>query len=198
MRLVVPTLDYLDGFVRALARGWSPDNLRPEAAAELLEDIAADASAFVRRQEDPNAEGGPVQLPDGSFVPRLPGIVRWMWEDDFVGSIGLRWPRDLGALPPYCLGHIGYAVVPWARRNGFATTALRLMLDEARAVGLEQVELTTDPDNFASIRVIEKNGGRLVERFNKGPQYGNDAALRFTIGLTTPATATPPAESATD
>ena len=33
------------------------------------------------------------------------------------------------------------------------------MLDEARAVGLRQIEVTTTPDNIASHTVIERNGG---------------------------------------
>jgi RimJ/RimL family protein N-acetyltransferase len=59
-------------------------------------------------------------------------------------------------LPPHCLGHIGFTVVPWKRRRGYATAALRLMLPEARAVGLKFAELTTDPDNVASQRAISR------------------------------------------
>lgn len=87
------------------------------------------------------------------------------------------------ALPPYCLGHIGYAVVPWKQRLGYATAALHLILPEARAVGLPYVEITTDPDNIASRRVIEANGGILVERFIKPPQFGSRPGLRFRITL---------------
>jgi predicted acetyltransferase len=45
------------------------------------------------------------------------------------------------------------------------------------------VELTTEPDNLASQRVIEANGGRLVERFTKTPQYGSAPGLRYRIDL---------------
>ncbi len=44
--------------------------------------------------------------------------------------IGLRWQRGSEALPPYCLGHIGYAVVPWKQGRGYATRALREVLGE--------------------------------------------------------------------
>jgi predicted acetyltransferase len=81
------------------------------------------------------------------------------------------------------LGHIGYAVVPWRRRRGYATEALRLMLDEARAVGLPFVEITAKPDNPASHKVILANGGKLVGRFFEDASYGGDASMRYRIDL---------------
>jgi predicted acetyltransferase len=78
-------------------------------------------------------------------------------------------------------------VVPWKRGRGYATLALRLLLPEAGALGLEYVELTTDPANAASRRVIEANGGLLVERFTSVPQLGGRDSLRFRINLGAPA-----------
>jgi predicted acetyltransferase len=74
-------------------------------------------------------------------------------------------------------------VVPWKRRRGYATEALRLILPEARSEGLPYVEITTDEENVASQRVIIANGGTLIEKFNKGPAYGNAEGLRFRIIL---------------
>jgi predicted acetyltransferase len=184
MELVRPSRLHLPGYVDALNRGWSPDNLRREAAIrEELEAIRADAEAFLASQEDREAAAGPVTLPDGSTVPRLPGFHRWLWDGDFCGRIGIRWQPGGSALPPHCLGHIGYGVVPWKQRRGYGTLALRLLLPEARALGLEYVELTTDPDNLASRRVIEANGGVLVERFTSAPQLGGRDSLKFRIVL---------------
>jgi predicted acetyltransferase len=45
------------------------------------------------------------------------------------------------------------------------------------------VELTTDVDNIASQRVIQANGGQLVERFKKPAPYGGSEACRFRIHL---------------
>jgi predicted acetyltransferase len=58
-------------------------------------------------------------------------------------------------------GHIGYDVRPSARGHGFGTAALRLALNTARDRGLERVRVTTDADNVASVKVIERNGGIL-------------------------------------
>jgi predicted acetyltransferase len=109
-----------------------------------------------------------------------------MWDGEFCGSINLRWQDGTPDLPPHCLGHIGYSVVPWKQRQGYATQALREMLPLARDVGLPYVEITTDPDNLGSQRVIEANGGVLVERFDKGPAYGGTAGLRYRVPLERP------------
>jgi predicted acetyltransferase len=183
MDLVWPNARYLAGYVDALREAWSPDNLRPEAALEHLTRIAEDPERFLTEQVDREANGPAVTLPDGSMMPRLPGYHMWMWDGEFCGSIGLRWQPGTTELPPYCLGHVGYSVVPWKRRRGYATQALRLLLPHARAEGLAYVELTTDSDNVASRRVIETNGGVLIERFQKSKSHGGAESLRFRIVL---------------
>lgn len=184
MHLVRPAREHVPSYVAALERGWSADNVRGEVAArEELEQIRADAESFLAALEDREAKGPPVKMPDGSLVSRLPGFRRWMWDGEFAGSIGIRWQPGTAALPPHCLGHIGYAVVPWKRGKGYATKGLRLLLPEAKSVGLPYVEITTDPGNIASQRVIEANGGELVERFVKPPQFGSTPGLRYRIML---------------
>ena len=184
MKLVVPSLVHLDGYADALRRGWSPDNVRlEEAAREELAEIARDPAAFVASLDDREAKGPPIKLPDGSKVARLPGYRRWMWDGEFCGSIGFRWQPGTEALPPSCLGHIGYAVVPWKRRLGYASQALALMLPEARKEGLAYVELTADLDNLPSQKVITANGGARVKSFCKGAAYRNVEAFLFRIAL---------------
>lgn len=187
MQLLWPAAQYLSGYVLALQQGWSPNNLRPEAAAEELARIAKDPDRFLADQIDRAAKAPPVTLPDGSTVPRLPGYSKWMWDGEFCGAIGFRWQPGTTDLPSYCLGHIGYSVVPWKRRRGYATRALQLMLQEVKDEGLAFVELTTEADNIASQRVIEANGGLLVERFHKPAMFGDTEGLRFRIFLANPA-----------
>lgn len=182
MELVVPSLDRLEAYADALRRGFWSDNTRREASArEELERIAADPAGFVASLDDPLANGSPITLPDGSTVPRLPGYRRWMWDDGFCGNVNFRWQAGTTALPPYCLGHVGYGVVPWKQRRGYATRALALQLPACRREGLAYIELTTDRDNLASQKVITVNGGTLDGDF-RAEQHGKDQ-LRWRIVL---------------
>lgn len=184
MHLVRPSRDHLPSYVAALERGWSADNVRGAVAGqEELERIRSDPLAFLASMEDRAAKGPPIKLPDGSLVSRIPGFRRWLWDGEFAGSIGFRWQPGTAVLPPHCLGHVGYAVVPWKQGRGYAKAALLEILPEARAVGLPYVEVTTDPENLPSQRVIESAGGVLYERFIKPPQFGSTPGLRYRITL---------------
>jgi predicted acetyltransferase len=184
LQLLVPSLAQLDAYTDALKRNWSPDNIEPEKTALVeLEHIGADPVAFVALLDDREAKAGPITLPDGTQVQRLPGYRRWIWDDGFCGSINLRWQPGTEALPSHCPGHIGYAVVPWKRSRGYATRALAMLLLEARKEGLAYVELTADLANVPSQKVITNNGGVFVRRFRKDPVYGGVEALLFRIDL---------------
>jgi predicted acetyltransferase len=184
IELKTPTLELLPRYVDALKRGWTPDHIIGIAAThEQLAAIEQDAAGFVARQTDLEALGGPVTLPDGSKVARIPGRQFWIWDGDFCGRLSMRWQPGSAALPPHVLGHIGYAVVPWRRGLGHATQAVRAVLPYARAQGLPYVEVTTDPDNFASQKVITANGGVLIEAFTKPAAFGNAPGLRFRFSL---------------
>lgn len=184
MDLVRPAQPYLADYRDALRRGWSPDNVRGAAAAlDELHEIERDPGKFLDSLTDPDAKGPPITLVDNSRVPRLPGFTFWMWDGDFCGSIQLRWCPGTTELPPYCLGHIGYTVVPWKERRGYATRALALVLPLAKARGLAHVDLTTDPDNIASQRVIAANGGVFLCRFRKTEHYGGSESLLYRIPL---------------
>jgi predicted acetyltransferase len=188
--LVTPTLERLPGYIDALERGWTMDYLRGEAGArDEFAQVAVVAQAFIEAQTDREGRGA-ITLPDGSTAPRIPGFRLWMWDGEFCGVISLRWLPGTSALPPYVLGHIGYVVVPWKRGRGYAKAALGLILTHARSEGLTSVEITTDPDNVASQRVIEGTGGVLVGVFSKPAQYGSVPGLRYRIDLRIPAKST--------
>ena len=184
VQLLRPSADLLPGYVDALRRGWSPDNVRGKATAdEHLARITMDSTAFLDSLHDPEGRGAPVTLPDGSQVQRLPGFIRWIWDGEYCGSIGLRWRPGTSELPDYVPGHVGYSVVPWKSGRRYATRALALILPEARAQGLAWIELATDPDNLPSQRVILANAGALLGGYTKPESYGGGEGLRFRIAL---------------
>ena len=181
MKLLKPSIAHISEYVAALRQGWSPDNLRSEAAQEQIESIEKDAASFVSNLDDPTAKAGLLTLPDGSKVPRLPSIRRWIWDDEFCGHIGFRWKLGTEELPPTCSGHIGYGVVPWRQGEGLASAALVAILPEAKEAGLEFVKITTSPDNPASVRVIEKAGGALIRTYIADKALGGHETLEFKI-----------------
>ncbi len=150
MRLVEPTPDLESGF-REMAAEWR------EAGVDKFADATGDFAAYVealQRQKDPH----------GLPPTRVPGSTFWLVtdEDRIVGTSRLRhW------LVPHLEvegGHIGYDVRPSERGQGYGTALLALTLDRARDLGLEEVLVTCDSDNVASVRVIEKNRGRKIDQ----------------------------------
>jgi len=183
MELRWPGEQELPSYVAALERGWSPSTVRAELAADELESIRLDPIAFLTSLVDREGSGPAVVQPDGSTMPRIPGYRKWMWDGEFCGSISLRWVPGTAELPSHVLGHVGYSVVPWKRRLGYATAAVGLVLDDAREEGLEWVELTTELDNVGSRRVIEANGGELVGPYPYGEAYQRSDGVRYRITL---------------
>jgi predicted acetyltransferase len=178
LTLLPPCREWLARYRSALVTGWSPNNVENVSAVQLAA-IDKDPEAFLRSLTQ---QGGHIHLPDGARRPRLPYRVYWITDGDFCGVISLRWQPGSDDLPPYVLGHIGYAVVPWKRGNGYATEALARVLLKARQIGLGRLQITTEPVNLASCRVIEANGGTLVEEF-VAPDYGPEVRLRYAIDL---------------
>jgi predicted acetyltransferase len=60
-------------------------------------------------------------------------------------------------------GHIGYEIQKGFRGHGYAGQACRALAPFVRQV-CSEVVFTCDPDNFASIRTIEKLGAKFIEQ----------------------------------
>ena len=174
---------YFESFVDGVRRAALMEDSFFQYEAKDLATIVADPAAFLAKQQSTAGGGDPIILPDGSSVPRLPSINRWMWDGQISGRIQLRWSEGTTELPPHCLGHIGYGVFPWKRQRGYAGEALRQILPEARKIGLAYVELVTDVENMISQRVIASNGGTMLEKFVKPDSSGGGEAIKFRIKL---------------
>jgi len=72
-----------------------------------------------------------------------------------------------------CAGHVGFEIAGTFRGHGFALQACRALAPFVRSF-YESVTLTSDPDNFASIRTIERLGARFMDEVavpSHDPQY---------------------------
>lgn len=58
-------------------------------------------------------------------------------------------------------GNIGYSIVIYERKKGYAKKILKLMLDKCKEFGKDKVLLTCDKENIASRKTIIANGGLL-------------------------------------
>ena len=97
-------------------------------------------------------------LPEG-YVPET---ILFLWhEGQIVGQFRIR--HFLCESLRTGAGHIGYFIAkPW-RGRGFGTEGLRLTLEKAREIIPEdEIFLRVNRDNPASLRVMLKNGGRIV------------------------------------
>jgi tagatose 1,6-diphosphate aldolase len=80
------------------------------------------------------------------------------WQD--VGHINLRVGTNEHVRT--CAGHVGYEVLKQFRGHGYALQACRALAPFARSVSPSLI-ITSDPDNTASIRTIEKLGAQFMD-----------------------------------
>jgi len=159
-----PLRDDDEGTFRGLAREYAMDGDHRYTAG--LDDFAGYRARLERaaRRETLPAD-------------RVPALHLWLFHDGVaLGASRLR--LELNESLERFGGHIGYDVRPSERGRGFGTIILARTLVLARSSGLARVLVTCDPENHASRRVIEKNGGVPVER---GVSESGRPTLRFTV-----------------
>jgi predicted acetyltransferase len=76
-------------------------------------------------------------------------------------------------------GHSGYSVRPSERKKGYATEMLRQLLEIARKIGLNEMQLSCIKNNIPSIKTITKNGGV----YNRSFKYNEEIANVYIIKL---------------
>lgn len=74
-------------------------------------------------------------------------------------------------------GNCGYSVRPSERRKGYATEMLKLVLEHARQIGMDKVQLSVERSNEASVKTITKNGGKYERSF----EFENEKADVYMI-----------------
>lgn len=150
-----PSLDVHASFLNAL-----PEYHREGLHLELMPENLTDPIAF---QEWLEGERRAEILGEGDCErDRVPHrILWWVQADEYLGRVRINLQLNNELLD--FGGHIGYDIRPSARKKGHATALLHDALLVARDLGIANALLTCAPDNVASRRVIELNGGILVD-----------------------------------
>ncbi|MFM2484195.1 GNAT family N-acetyltransferase [Celerinatantimonas yamalensis] len=173
MKLIVPTLALKNAF-----DAFYDDYIRHDAMnAERYRLGHHDYASYIH-QLDNEANG--INLRTGY----VPSDHYWLVDNHcshLLGCIRLRHRIDNDFLYQEG-GHIGYDMMPSARRQGNGSLMLKLVLVKAREKGFSKVLVTADQDNIASRKVIENNGGQL-ENMIFGPVLSRCIA-RYWIDLT--------------
>lgn len=95
-------------------------------------------------------------LPEG-FSPQT---TYWLKDNNIVVGMGKIRHQLNDYSRKYC-GNIGYAIDPLQRGKGYANILLKLLLQKAKELKVNEIILTIEKGNIASQKVIEKNGGVL-------------------------------------
>lgn len=94
---------------------------------------------------------------------KVPSVLYWLYADGVPVGFGKLRLFLTDALRREG-GHIGYAVAPRYRGNGYGKELLRLLLEEAGKRGIEKALVTIRTDNAASQAVALSNGGVITDR----------------------------------
>ncbi|MDP3880863.1 MAG: GNAT family N-acetyltransferase [bacterium] len=175
MRLVVPSRQYMESYLNAVARLEREFNIAKEdpSTSNGYKLARENFAAFLDKLEN---ERHGINLGEG----RVEQSVFWAIVDgSYVGRISLR--HRLNESLQKIGGHIGYSVVPWERRRGYGKKMLALVLPRAKELGLTKVLITCDEDNIASKKIIEANGGILENAVLQGDNIARK--LRYWINL---------------
>lgn len=83
-------------------------------------------------------------------------------DDEIIGHIFIHHFIDLNLQKSY-EGHIGYAIRPNKRKQGYGTKILNLALEKCKELNLHEILISCDKENIASEKIIERNNGELLE-----------------------------------
>ena len=140
-----------------------------ETVYRMLQDIETCENSFtnpVRGMDFEEYKKWLVQQEEWSEGRNLPEgyvaqTIYWLMDSDVPVGIGkirqalTEESREHG-------GNVGYAIGSKFRGHGYGKTLLKLLVEEAKKLKIEEILLTVDKGNIASKNVIEANGGILV------------------------------------
>lgn len=162
-KLVIPSHQYQASFIAAVKELQQSGSGSNDGILQLnTKELEQHFSEYLRtiRRFEPGQDLPPERVHSESH---------WLVEGHtYIGRASLRYElnerlREFG-------GHIGYEIRPSERQKGYGKLILKLMLERASELDINQVLISCDDDNLASAKIIEANGGLLEGVFNV-PDY---------------------------
>jgi predicted acetyltransferase len=171
MELIVPTKKYKDSFLEAFVEFSKADEvgfwkLEGMEMPPTIEEYIDLINSFSKGEN--------------LFPGWVPATTYWLIDnDEFIGHINIRHTLNDGLKK--IGGHIGYAIRPPKRQQGYGKEILKKGLPKAKAIGIKQALVTCDDNNIGSKKIIETNGG-IFEKTHD-PQNGDPIILHYRIDL---------------
>lgn len=154
LRLLLPNSKYIQSVFKAHQEQYRHGEITKEIFDRVKSEIK-DPVSFVKTIRDKSKSKG---LASG----QLPFTRYWLIDgDEYIGT--LRLSDNISQKMKYHEGNMGYQIRPSKRKKGYGSEILRLGLVKAKSIGLKKVYLNCSKDNIASQKIIQKNGGRLID-----------------------------------
>ncbi len=184
IELVKPCKSILPSYIEALEEGAYCNMALGAFADESVEEISREPDEYLKRINDSSPRV--VELPDGSEFTVFDHELYWLVDGErYLGSVSLRYAGDKELIEEFG-GHIGVAIRPGLLNKGYgvraAALAWQLAASYFREQGINSIYVTCNPSNSASKRLIEHNGGKLVQE--KNDAFGSGPSLIYVIDLT--------------
>lgn len=111
------------------------------------------------------------------FLDTVKGKITWymsvrMSDGKIIGFCCLRHKLEYDDDDPDFASNVGYSIRPSERRKGYAKEQLRLVLQEAKRLGMDHVRIICRDINIGSNRTILANGGKFVDAI-----YGEESGM---------------------
>jgi predicted acetyltransferase len=152
--------DKINDELYEMLRNIEPENGFVNLAYDISQrDFATFIEKAIKQKTPPNIER--TKIAQTTF---------WMSSDrKYIGYAKLRHKLDEDTLKKG--GNISYAIRKEERNKGYGSIILKLVIEEAKKIGLDRVLVTCTDDNRYSKRIIESIGGRFDSTFEDELRY---------------------------
>jgi predicted acetyltransferase len=136
----------------------------------MLQEIPKDENGFINGCNGKSFESYKEWLIKSDQVSKGIGLENWMVPQSIYWLVINGVPTGMGKLRQKLTeklreegGHIGYAIRPSCRNQGYGKLLLKLLTEKAHEVGVDKILLTIQNSNIYSIKVALANGG-IIEK----------------------------------